>query len=107
MTDLLTRIREKCIEANPDIQRSTRMHVRLDENDLGKREYKKVYWSRPIHLTDVLAAIEQVQPQSISMDAATTLATNWGGRSKWNLRADDLEKQSPETLEFIGSLLGV
>ena len=56
---------------------------------------------RPIRLADVLLAMREVKRYSLTVLTLLTIADN----RRWNLRADDLEHQSDETISFIHSLL--
>jgi hypothetical protein len=113
MANKLQVIREKCIEANPEIKSDLmecpecRLAVFWD----GSRVLKQ----RPIRLADVLLAIGNML---IVVDAEGNfyrlkMMLNWkvpritkdSHLGKWNLRADDLSQQSPETVDFIYSLL--
>jgi hypothetical protein len=112
MTDLLTPIREKCIDANPELDKSW-AHVVVDENgrkiSCGHREL-----GRPIRLADVLLAMDYHKPghkKCVTTGGSFASIASFGPvyfvESHWNLREDDLEKQSAETLEFLANLLGV
>lgn len=74
--------------------------------DLSEDDYKVL--GRPIRLVDVLLAMRGLN--YISIDPSGDFwQTSTRGRShlvaNWNLRADSLEDQSPETISFIHSLL--
>jgi hypothetical protein len=61
---------------------------------------------RPIHLADVLLAARESKEESLAVDADGKF---WGNRGylgvTYDLREDDLTKQSEETLAFLASLL--
>lgn len=81
-------IRKACIEANPD-------------GDIRTECLNDGYHYREVRLADVLLAIKKVGYGSTD---------EWLGvlghlADTWNLRADDLESQSPETIEFLNQLL--
>jgi hypothetical protein len=84
-------IRQKCIEA-------------IEGNDLlfdGKyptAEKLLVKHYRPIHLADVLLAIE-------ANYGSATLSTQVLAMERWNLRTDDLNQQSDEEITFLADLL--
>lgn len=92
--DKLEIIRQKCIAANPEIG-TARAHWPFE---------------REIRLADVLLAIPHLKPRdhrNIVRGQAES-AGNVGFMTvicEWNLRADDLREQSPETIEFLHSLL--
>lgn len=107
MDNTLFNIKARCVYANPPRE--------FGEYDL--REASDFIASRTIRLADVLIAIRKggivdVSPTGIRMDGVWLC----GGmvydleeprRGAWNLYEDDLGKQSPETIAFIGKLLGV
>lgn len=80
-------IRQKCIEANPDL------------GDLAVREYY-----REPRLADVLltmnigefTTVKEIQKESSEVHTLALM---------WNLYEDDLSQQSPETIDFIHQLL--
>lgn len=107
MTDLLTRIREKVIEAVPEIGAS----IPCGHHPCAYSYH--VITGRTIHLADVLLAIEWERPLTLGRSIGVNgneglfmLNEITGTKTIWNLREDDLEKQAPETQEFIGKLLG-
>lgn len=124
MTDLEI-IRAACVKANPEIEIDEwfvcPIHGRIDspighstgcrENVHTEPEY------RPIRLADVLLAVRETnQSWYVRNDG---VFFEWekftdggdghhGVKSSyivWNLRTDDLEQQSPETLAFLANLL--
>lgn len=69
---------------------------------------------RPIHLADVLLAIENQKEVTVLIDSLGCFMTVMPGeqpvfvsalKAQWNLRKDTLTDQSDETLEFIANLL--
>ena len=97
--DKLQLIRQACIEANP-----------------GKEWYTR--WStavqvHPATLVDVLLAIHAVNPYSYFVDIRgdfwkwvnMDVAPIRNEHVRWNLREDDLTKQSPETIDFLYDVL--
>jgi hypothetical protein len=59
-----------------------------------------IFINRPIRLADVLRAQDKVLPfRKGYMGKMTDTVL------KWNLRADDLEKQSEQTIDFLHELL--
>jgi hypothetical protein len=132
MTDKIKLIREKCIAANPKLKlRGAHGAIRGSPcpdcgeelgNDNGVifcgtcpigLSDKSTHISRPIRLADVLLAIpqnESCKAQAVSMngdffDFDDDMKTYTIVGSPWNLRADDLEKQSEETINFLYELL--
>jgi hypothetical protein len=103
MNEKLQFIREKCIAANPEIV------LRLGEaNGISLVKHP------PIRLADVLLAIEEHFATDSSMkinDIQSEIVSHTYLNGKyirppyWNLRADDLEKQSRECLAFLYNLL--
>jgi hypothetical protein len=95
-------IRQKCIEANPDIEKAQEVPCYC-HNDPKCINAPK----RPIRLADVLLAIGQKYGDHVLEFSGVETCSLEAARSvrKWNLREDDLTKQSPETLEFLASLL--
>lgn len=106
MTDTLQKIREKCIEANPE-------RGWCGDEDCRNHD--------TIRLADVLLAIGVMKGYFVEKDGSQhsreLIAINALGHilgaygrilcDGWNLRNDDLEAQSPETVEFIGKVLNV
>jgi len=87
-------IRQKCIEANPEIESRTFQFQNLHIHD------------QHIRLADVLLAIKQKE------DGLTPVILGdifWGEEGRmdttWNLHKDDLNEQSEETINFIVELL--
>ena len=120
MKDLLEKIRAKVIEANPEIEsrvRWTKVDPQFDGTDKGVEERLPA----PIRLADVLLAIEKFYQGGESKSVVATThgglqeiewgggyeAASWERSAAWNLREDDLEKQSEETLAFISKVLNV
>lgn len=117
MNPLLEKIRTRCIEANPDGLYSVwvctechRIYEKAQEESVceecpdGYLELKE----RPIRLADVLLAMERFAPNVMLIHTSGTFyVSNHRQESAWNLSTDDLEAQSPETIEFIGKVLGV
>jgi len=69
----------------------------------GKSRIKKII-GRPIRLADIFWTIEFLIPKmKIVWDARDGLVKNI--THKWNLKDDNLENQSEETIEFIYNLL--
>jgi hypothetical protein len=141
MNDKRELIRQKCVEANPEIvelkfgceaeyNKDLKMRwvyfgpdfdnldgpdchrfVRTDGvtvfvNNLDIKTYK--IFGRPIRLADVLLVLETLQKNWRTYVHSTfhefcIVADNKEGA--WNLRADDLEKQSDETINFLYELL--
>jgi hypothetical protein len=91
----LADIRAACIKANSEIQDWCKKHD-------GKTDgcFSCGMSSRPIRLADVLLAIPQIESP-----IETQLTHRIQVVLRWNLRKDRLEDQSPETLDFIHSLL--
>lgn len=106
MTPLLTRIRAKCIEANPRVCSNCQWRETEGEHALTRigRTYCKKFAPRTIHLADVLLAIKMFSTKTRARRETDVLRLCC---DKWNLHEDDLEKQSPETLQFLGEILGV
>ena len=112
-------IRQKCIEANPEIESAKRKLVRAydDEHlDSERIYYQNVKVSRPIRLVDVLLAIDKfhgnmfvdevgcfVKPKRKEFTYNYVIKND--RNIKWNLHQDDLSKQSEETIKFIAELL--
>lgn len=92
-TDQIAAIRAACIEAHGE----------------AKRAWKIGQLGEPIRLADVLLAIESVadvQSEGTFDDACGVLLPGFAkGGGKWNLRADDLEQQSRETLACVAGVL--
>ena len=87
----IDKIREACIKANPEIEQicggeDVAHFCPNCSNKIG----------RPIRLADVLLAIGEVRPDFL-------LAV--GHPANWNLKDDNLENQSEETIGFIHNLI--
>lgn len=95
MNKKLQLIREKCIAANPHRKEGW-------DWDSGRPEGSGYMDHAPCRLADVLLAIEtsegKVYDRAVNESMATAL-------NIWNLRADDLEKQSEDTITFLAELL--
>jgi len=115
MNEKLELIRQKCIEANPEILET----LSLSEN--AEIIHTRTI-SRPIRLADVLLAIREkdVVISAFQSDEGACFGkvvdgnTNYDDRFEvdwslafWNLRKDDLNEQSQETISFIASLFEV
>ena len=85
----LKEIREACIKANPEKEW-------VETYVAGEEEYSD---DVPVHLADVLLAIEETELWEIQSKWAYKLI--WA----WNKKDDNLEHQSEETISFIHSLL--
>jgi hypothetical protein len=107
-------IRAACIKANPELTvRQNEVDVlwdRLSEisgndlwNRLSKQEWefaRDVLFERPICLADVLLAIEPIRTRRGLLNAPAESVVK-----SWNLRHDDLTKQSDETISWLCDLL--
>jgi hypothetical protein len=98
MNEKLEAIRRKCIEANPEIE--------IIDSRIGLRQII----GRPIRLADVLLAINN--PNAVGLlTGVSGVNDDYSGNLEyedeplWNLRADDLNSQSEETIEFLVGLL--
>lgn len=114
MNENLELIRQKCIEANPEI---TTEEVLICTRDWSAWTYKTmteddfVMEPRPIRLADVLLTIRNVKPQTnpekicliVPVPPYHLMETEC--LNKWNLRKDDLNEQSEEVINFLGELL--
>jgi hypothetical protein len=84
MNQKLKAVKNACIAANPQID---------------KDEARGIIFGRPIRLADVLLAMTRVLNGEEAQRPVLELIDDW------NLRADDLEKQSEETINFLYDLL--
>jgi len=122
-------IRQKCIEANPEIVELKFGCIVLDENGIqehviysveefmtGNLKVKldatavliradelKCIIGSPIRFGDVLLTLEKNLRPSLQLEKYWQ--TVHALIAFWNLRKDDLNEQSEETLDFIASLL--
>ena len=96
MTTTLEAIRAKCIEANPE--KATR-----NESLLLTAPFSGIITRRDdtIRLADVLLAIGEY------CISAAVILVDRNNAARWNLREDDLENQSPETIAFLGKVLDI
>jgi hypothetical protein len=101
-TNKLDLIRQRCIEANPGIRQCKKYA-------LGSVEA----WDRPIRLADVLLAMPKdaldysmggVEDKQYVFQADRNPDDDLR-IAYWNLREDDLSKQSEQTLTFLAELL--
>jgi hypothetical protein len=101
-------IRQKCIEANPKIARRKVCDEEVCAIDLN------------IRLADVLLAVQKLGSEQLWIGASirdgyacwlgvddNNAIISFAEDKSWNLREDDLTKQSPETLAFLADLLKV
>lgn len=100
-------VREVVIQAVPEIGEEC-SNCKWERSDgyvhkstrIGNRWCRKTVTSRPIRLADVLLAMEKAGYRE---SFTSLLDLEWSGC--WNLRADSLSEQSPETLQFLAELL--
>lgn len=86
----IQKIRQACIAANPS---DDRWNVILADEE-------------KVRLADVLLAIGENKDICVRVDTKEQIdASPFKGDTQWNLREDDLAKQSQECLEFISGLL--
>lgn len=97
-TDHIAAIRAACIKANP-ARKWTKEVFGAYSNSQGDTH------DLPVRLADVLLALYKNCTAGQWDDALLALIDNQGGLMTWNLRTDDLEQQSDETVAFIASLL--
>lgn len=106
--DKIKLIREKCIAANP--QKKWRDDERCHRHLVQDESVHDCYCvNEPVRLADVLLSIAE----RIGFATVKELGINSFGefffsdniKERWNLRADDLEKQSEETINFLYELL--
>lgn len=97
----LTLIRQKCIEANPEIAER-----RLDAEKTWDGATVNIFDNK-IRLADVLSALENTSHYlEINQLGHFTFKGVTGGEwGEWNLRKDDLTEQSDETILFLYDLL--
>jgi hypothetical protein len=97
MNEKLNLIRETCIAAIPS-------RYEMDGCSCGRE------WPRPLRLADVLLAIgKEYVDLGVNCEGQWENAMGVGitgaDNAAWNLRADDLEKQSEETIRLLHELL--
>lgn len=108
----IEKIRKACIEANPEIM-ELNFGCELEEFEI---------LGRPIKLSDVLLAIKETYGNTMGFflnqygmfyhmleeikypDSMNPVVLKYKELG-WNLREDDLTKQSPECLQFLADLL--
>lgn len=106
----LQAIREKCVEANPEIVAETWVKPHEDVSLFQQFNAGDGKLYRPIRLADVLLAMDrQGDPNyCVTLDGDIWSVKAWGYEHKyctWNLRQDFLDSQSPECIDFLYSLL--
>lgn len=111
MTDKLDLIRQKCIEANSEI---VEMHTPFCDMEESAGHYRdcRLYTCvmREIRLADILLAVEETKNHLMMVSVEgefyvqQTPYLNAQGIT-WNLREDDLSKQSEEIISFLYDLL--
>lgn len=116
MPNPLSSVRKAVIEAVPSISEAFSIHEIYGEESRRTVDGRAIYKStivagRPIRLADVLAAIDKKFPepyQEIRINDGFYRFGNDGDwrKATWNLRDDDLEKQTPECISFLAKLLG-
>lgn len=133
MQSNLEKIREKCIEANPSIMElkfgcetdygvitgidGVRLKLDCTERYVSKGQVERgvaKIIGRPIRLADVLLAVDEIESgysigtdgrfQYLDVDGNLEWCTKPYAVS-WNLKDNNLENQSEETLQFIADLL--
>jgi len=100
----LQKVREWIVKANPEIEKE-----RLWREGLFGKNNKRLFVHRPIRLSDVLLAMGTSRDPNycVALDGNIWYVGAWGYDKKvcnWNLRTDDLDHQSPETIDFLFSL---
>jgi hypothetical protein len=94
-------IRQKCVGANPEIVKRTAVV------QVGKLTVMGI--ENTIRLADVVLAVKSMHVEKLKHSAeyymAITPLFGINATPQWNLRADDLEKQSQETTSFLYELL--
>jgi len=109
MNEKLEAIRQACIKANPEIV--VNKHAQLIKFDHSVEYFEQC---RPIRLVDVLLAGVTGMEYAVSEDGhflklsgvtETGLNTYEGIGIYWNLRTDDLIKQSEECIGFLYDIL--
>lgn len=108
MANKIEDIRKKCIEANPFdmgenhecVECNSRLCVCPWRNDSGN----KTDYLRPIRLADVLLVLRNEVPK---FHQQVVLGTEGATKTigMWNLKDNNLENQSEETINFIHGLL--
>jgi len=115
MNQNLDLIRQKCIEANPEIDE--RRQVPCPEGMIGCATFHYEIKTRPIRLADVLLAMNKLEHDGSYIISAAGIFAHFkaeGARidkalrileCSWNLRKDDLNEQPKETINFLAGLL--
>lgn len=96
-TEKLVAIKQRCIEANPELE----VYVGVYHDGPKKGQAMRVP-ARPIRLADVLLALRF---HKVRVDLRGHSTMEAGVVYYWNLRADDLSAQSDETIDYVHSLL--
>lgn len=109
-------IREKCIEANPEIvelefgcevkeKDSGEQFFIADRDDMDLMPDAYEIIGRPIRLADVLLAIPFKANMGIYADGTFIKRSAGDTGYEWNLKDNNLEKQSKKTIDFIYNIL--
>lgn len=98
-------VREACIKANRTELRVEGPCLRFGGNHVCV--HCNAYIGRPIRLADVLLALNAATSRTplFSINDDGTLSDDMTSKDFWNLRGDDLTRQTPETLKFLAELL--
>lgn len=101
MDKTLEAIRQKCIDANPEIKDREYVYKGIR----GGLAISTI--NAPIRLADVLLAIAWHGKEYACGSGDNVAEFSFTGSEPpyWNLRDDNLEKQLPQTVDFIGSVL--
>jgi hypothetical protein len=111
MKDKIKFITEKCIAANPEIRKHYAMCPGCGSGICKQLMYCPIEISRPVRLADVLLAMEEkrgIDEDYMLSPSGNMFAMHTPNGScifNWNLRADRLEDQSEETIDFLANLL--
>lgn len=97
METTIFNIKASCVRANPP----------HGWEDYDLREASDFVAARTVRLADVLLAMKSVCLEVRWFEGSDAFMSLDGDNALWNLREDDLEKQSPETIEFLANVLGV
>ena len=92
--DKIQKIREKCIEANPEIN-----EIILPDYPNGRH--------RTIRLADVFLALKSLDPKTFQETLKDLVIGIENGKKImfWNLKDDNIENQTPPTVNLILNLL--
>lgn len=99
----LDKLKAKIVEANLEIKKRAEPCIACEEMMLSCDNQME------IRLADVLLAVKKHFKEKKDASGYSSFIDSFlsGGDSRWNLKDDNLDHQSPETLEFLYKIFNI